>query len=266
MRRGGDSNPRGSSPGGFQDRCTKPLCDLSSRLCIVSKIFLDFIQRIIYSEDMSEAALQPQDQPQEPPQEPQQAPPPPIQQRPYDSNQPYQPMYANRYDPRVSHDVKTFLTWHAPGRPFKEHSKEYFINGFLIMMALEIILFLFAQYLLMLVVFSFVFLSYSLAIVPPKDFYYKITSEGIRIEDHVFIWEELYDFYFLTHHEEDTLHIRTKAYLPGELTITLGDISVGQIKKVLLPYLPYREYVRPNFTEQAGDWLTQNFPLERSTQ
>ena len=77
-------------------------------------------------------------------------------------------------------DVKTFLSWHAPGRPFKKRSKEFFVNGFLIMMAVEIIIFLFGWYLLMLVVFSFVFLSYALALVPPRDFFYKMTSEGIR--------------------------------------------------------------------------------------
>ena len=163
------------------------------------------------------------------------------------------------------HDVKTFLTWHAPGRPFRHHSKEYFYNGFLIMIAVEIILFLFTQYLLMLVVFSFVFLSYALAIVPPLDYFYKVTSEGIRIEDHFFIWEELYDFYFLTHHGQETLHVRTKAFFPGELTVTLGDVPVSQIKKVILPFLPYREYVKPTFTESAGDWLQKNFPLEKSS-
>jgi hypothetical protein len=167
-------------------------------------------------------------------------------------------------DKEYGHDVKTYLTWHAPGRPFKEHTREYFFNGFLIMMAVEIILFLFSQYLLMLVVFSFVFLSYALAIVPPRDFYYKITSEGIRIEDHFFIWDELYDFYFFKHDEEETLHIRTKAFFPGELIVTLGDITSSQVKKVILPFLPYREYVKPTFTEEAGDWLQKNFPLEKS--
>jgi len=30
------------------------------------------------------------------------------------------------------HDVKTLLSWQAPGRPFKERSKEYFLNAFFI--------------------------------------------------------------------------------------------------------------------------------------
>src|SRR5687768_9172066 len=84
-------------------------------------------------------------------------------------------------------EVKTLLSWHAPGRPFVHRSKQYFINIILIMLALEIILFLFSQYMLMLVVFSLVFLSYALATVPPHDFHYKVTSEGILVEDHFFL-------------------------------------------------------------------------------
>ncbi len=164
------------------------------------------------------------------------------------------------------HNVKTFMSWHAPGRPYRKRSREYYINSFLITMALEIILFLFSQYLLMLVVFSLAFLAFALAIVPPHKFYYSISSEGIRVEDNYFIWEELYDFYFMERQGVDVLHVRTKAYFPGELTIVLGDLPVEQVRKVLLMFLPFREYVEPTFMEKAGDWLERNFPLERSPQ
>lgn len=164
----------------------------------------------------------------------------------------------------VFHDVSTYLEWHAPGRPFKPRGKGYFMNIFLIMMAVEIILFLFAQYLLMVVILSLVFLSCAMAIVPPHDFHYKITTEGILIEDNFFIWEEIYDFFFLKHHGKEVLYITTKDFLSGELKISLGDITVEEIKSVLLPYLPYREYVKPTFMEKSGNWLEENFPLERA--
>lgn len=174
--------------------------------------------------------------------------------RDYDENHDYE-----------GHDVTTYLSWHAPGRPYRKRSTEYYVNSFLILMAVEIILFFFSQYLLMLVVFSLAFLAFALAVIPPHVFYYKISSEGIRIEDTFFIWDELYDFYFLKRHGQDVLFVRTKAYFPGELTITLGDITTQQIKNVLLPYLPFREYVEPTFMEKTGEWLEKNFPLERST-
>lgn len=160
------------------------------------------------------------------------------------------------------HHVKTLLAWKAPGRPFKKRGKQYFLTGILILLLIEIILFLFHEYLLMLVGASVLFVSFALASVPPHDFHYKISSEGVTIEDHFFLWQELYDFYFKTRFGETVLHIRTKALLPGELTVTLGDISQDHMKSVLLPYLPFREFIKPTQMEKWGDWLARNFPLE----
>ncbi len=158
--------------------------------------------------------------------------------------------------------VKTLLAWTAPGRPFKKRTKQYYLTSLLIMLFVEIILFLFSQYMLMLVVLSLVFVAFALASVPPRDFHFRISTEGVTIEDHFFLWQELYDFYFWNRQGVRVLHIRTHAFIPGELTITLGDVSEDHVKSILLPYLPYREYIKPTFMDKAADWLTRNFPLE----
>lgn len=160
-------------------------------------------------------------------------------------------------------DVKTLLTWRAPGRPFKKKTKEFYLNGLLIIVLVEIIALLFHQYLLMLVVLSLAFVTFALRTVPPHDFHYRISTEGITVEDHFFLWQELYDFYFKRRDGTDVLHIRTESLIPGELTLTLGDMSREHIKSVLLPYLPYREVIRKTFMEKSGDWLSRNFPLEK---
>jgi hypothetical protein len=116
----------------------------------------------------------------------------------------------------------------------------------------------------MALVFSLAFLVFALSVVPPRNLFYRISSEGIRVEDHYFIWDELYDFYFTRSHDQDILHIRTKDYFPGELTIVLGEVPIQQVKTVLRYFLPFREYVKPSFTEKAGTWLEKNFPLERN--
>ncbi len=159
-------------------------------------------------------------------------------------------------------DVVTELEWTAPGRPFKKRTKQYYLTALLIMLLVEIILFLFSEYLLMMVVLSLVFVAFALASVPPKDFRYRISSEGIQIEDRFFLWQELYDFYFKEKEGAETLHVRTQAYIPGELTITRGNMDKEKIKRALLPYLPFREYVKPTFMDKSADWLSRNFPLE----
>lgn len=165
-----------------------------------------------------------------------------------------------------STDVKTLLAWTGPGRPFRKRGRQFFLTSILITLLVEILLFLFSQYLLMLVVLSLLFLSFVLATVAPKDFHYRISTEGITVEDHSYLWIELYDFYFKKRENTDVLHVRTKAFIPGELTLTLGDLNREHIKSILLPYLPYRETVKATFMEKSGDWLAKNFPLEPSKQ
>ena len=160
--------------------------------------------------------------------------------------------------------VKTLLAWTAPGRPFRKRTKQYYLTSLLIMLFVEIILFLFSQYLLMLVVLSLVFVAFALATIPPRDFHYRISTEGLMVEDHFFLWQELYDFYFRRREGTETLHIRTHAFIPGELTITLGGIGEEHVKSVLLPFLPYREYIKPGFMEKSADWISKNFPLENN--
>src|SRR3989344_4081035 len=178
---------------------------------------------------------------------------------------PKEPLDLPSPDPSESYpgEVKTLLSWTSPGRPFRKRGKQYYLTSLLIMLLVEVILFLFSQYLLMLVVLSFVFVAFTLVTVAPSDFKYRISSEGITVEDHFFLWQELYDFYFKKREGIDVTHVRTHSFIPGELTLTLGNMDRDHIKSALLPYLPYRELIKPTFMDKSADWLTKNFPLEK---
>jgi len=116
----------------------------------------------------------------------------------------------------------------------------------------------------MLVVVSLVFVSFALASVPPHDFKYRISTQGIFVEDHFFLWQELYDFFFIKQNGQEVLVLRTKSVFPGEVIVTLGDVSVEKIKHTILPFLAYREYINQTFMEKSGNWLAKTFPLESS--
>jgi len=156
----------------------------------------------------------------------------------------------------------TIFEWNSSGRPFKKRGRQFYLTSLLIMLLVEVILFLFSQYILMFVVMSLVFVSFAMEYIPPREFHYRISSEGIQIENGFFLWKELYDFYFKKRGDMETLHIRTESYFPGELIITFRHEDKEKIKKALLHFLDFREYVESTFVEKAGDWLSRNFPLE----
>lgn len=161
-------------------------------------------------------------------------------------------------------DVRTLLAWTAPGRPFRKKHREFYLSVLAIVFLIEVILFLFHFYIPMMAVGALVFLAFVMATIPPTNFSYKITTEGIKIEDHFYIWEEVYDFYFKKIEGMDTLVVTTVALIPGELKLPLGTMSRDHVRRVLLHFLPYRETVIPTFMEKSAEWLSKTFPLERA--
>ncbi len=172
--------------------------------------------------------------------------------------------HGHEHENTHDYDVRTLLSWNAPGRPFKKKTRQFYLSVLLLLFFFEVILFLFGQYELMMVLLALAFLSFALSLVPPHDFHYKITTQGIKVEDYFYIWGELYDFYFKRIEGVDVLVVRTKDLLPGELKISIGDLSREHLRKVLVQYLPFREYIHPTFMEKSADWLASNFPLEKS--
>ncbi len=162
-------------------------------------------------------------------------------------------------------DVKTLISWSAPGRPFKKKSREFYVTGLMVVLLIDIILFVFSEYLLMFVVLTLYFFSVALSSVAPQNFHYRVSTQGIKVEDHFYIWDELYDFYFKKIDGIEILLVRTKAIFPGELKITLGDVPADHLRRVLMTYIPYREVIKPTFMEKSSDWLAKNFPLERQS-
>lgn len=159
---------------------------------------------------------------------------------------------------------ETLLSWRSLSRPFKKASKEAYATLIVIALLLSVILFFFSQYALILVVWAVVFLGLVLVTVPPHDIDHKITSQGIVIGEHAYLWEELYDFYFKKHFGEDILIVRGRTVLPFLLSLTLGPVLKEQAKETLVKYLPFREVVELSFTDKAGDWLVRTFPLEKN--
>ena len=177
---------------------------------------------------------------------------------------PKEPLDLPSPDPSESYpgEVKTLLSWTSREDLFRKRGKQYYLTSLLIMLLVEVILFLFSQYLLMLVVASLVFVAFALNTVPPHNFHYRISTEGVTIEDHFFLWQELYDFYFRKIEGIEVLHIRTHSFIPGELTLTLGDIDKEHVKRVLLPFLPYREVIKSTLWKNQATGFPKIFLLK----
>ncbi len=163
---------------------------------------------------------------------------------------------------KTFHQETTFFAWDAPSRPWKKRTKAYYSSSILISFFIEIILFLFSQYIIMMTVAAFIFLIFILATVEPKNFHYRVTREGILIEDHFYIWEELYDFYIQQRFGRDVVYIHTRSILPGILLLVVNSGDLENVKELLTRHIAFREFIKPTITQMIGAWLTKLFPLE----
>ncbi|MFZ5376780.1 MAG: hypothetical protein ACOZAN_03910 [Patescibacteria group bacterium] len=152
------------------------------------------------------------------------------------------------------------FAWEAPSRPFKKRNRKFFVNITVIAALLSMIFVFIGQILPVAVVFSVVFLVYILSVIPPQMVEVKITNYGIRVEDVLYYWEEMGNFWLEEKYGQNMLFIEIGRF-PGRLSLMLGETSPELITELLSEVLLNK---RPELTafEKGAKWLQEKFPLE----
>lgn len=153
--------------------------------------------------------------------------------------------------------------WRAASRPFKKRDRQYYTTIAAIVFLISLILFFAGQFLPIAVVVSVGFLAYVLSSVPPTPTDYKLTTYGIRVENNLYLWDEVGRFWFDEKFGQDLVHIET-ARFPGRLTMVLGEISREELRNILSEVL-LEEKPQPTFFDKAAQWLQDKIPLEVSS-
>lgn len=277
--RGGIRTLDGREAAGFQDLCTKPLCDPSSNAsyCIIHTLVVVLVfpaLRLVYDDLMMEsAATAPRRTSSEYLADSQQLSdntqmdPVPTDAEMADAAEEYdrypdiEPQQSRiapgLYRPMPEEEV---LAWEAPNRPFKARSRRFFTTILVIGLLVSMILFFAGQVLPVAVVFSIIFMVYMLSVVPPTQVTIKITTYGIRLDSELFLWEELGRFWFETKLGQKIVTIETSKF-PGRITLLLAEMPEELIEAIFSEVL-LKE--RPPLTqfERIGQWLEDRIPLD----
>jgi len=161
------------------------------------------------------------------------------------------------YDP-----LKIFLNWTAPSRIYRKKDRSYYTTIGIIVVLLSLILLIAQEYLLIAVVIALTFVVYVLNFVAPEDIDYKISSQGITIGDHFYVWAELDSFWFTNKEGQAVLHIYTNLRFPNVLMIPLGNAPEDQIRRVLSRYIVFLEVPPKSTMDKWAESLQKHFPLE----
>lgn len=165
-------------------------------------------------------------------------------------------------------EVRTFLSWKSPSRPFKRRETEFFKTLGAILFLVSVVLLFFKEWLLIMAIGAFYFITYVLSRFPPEDIGHKITTQGITTDRRVYLWRELSDFWFTQSFSQTVLNVEVlptgKFRLAGRLFILLGNEKEEKVKELLAQYLSYREIPEKNWLDDASAWLAKKVPLERN--
>lgn len=158
--------------------------------------------------------------------------------------------------------IKVYLAWKAPSRPFRKKDRSYYTTIAIIVVLLILIAVLAQETLLIGVLLALAFVAYVLGFVPPEDIDYKISSQGITIEDHFYFWDEMDSFWFSEKEGQRILHVLTHLRFPGQLMLVLGGEDEEKVKRTVAMFLPFHEIAPKSFIDNWAEKLQKHFPLE----
>lgn len=137
---------------------------------------------------------------------------------------------------------KVILSWKALARPARKDAGKKVTRAIIVASAAAaLILALLQEFPLILVIVSLAFVSYVLSKVPPEEALFEISSHGIKINDDLFYWHEMSQFFFVKTDDFDVLAVDVPQNTPTRLFLTIHNADMGKIKDVLSEHLNYIE-------------------------
>ncbi|OGK13904.1 hypothetical protein A2861_03000 [Candidatus Roizmanbacteria bacterium RIFCSPHIGHO2_01_FULL_38_15] len=156
-------------------------------------------------------------------------------------------------------------SWKAPLRAYKKRSK-YILRFYItVALLLSVIIFFLGDHILIIPIWSVLFLFYVLTITPPPEIENRITKFGLETAGITLRWEALSHFYFTSRFGFEILTIVTHGpyYFHAYLVIP-RDSTKKQVMKILAEHIVYQEKPTLTLTDHIIKWLSYLMPDDES--
>ena len=158
---------------------------------------------------------------------------------------------------------QVIYSWKAPLRPYKKRSKLILRFYVALSLLLSLIIFFFGDKILLLPIWSILFLFYTLTITPPPEVENKITAFGIESAGVIASWENLSHFYFGRRFGFDTLTIVSQPPFFYHFYLVIPNNEVKEkVFSILTQHLIYQEKPKKTLTDKIADFFLCLLPEE----
>jgi hypothetical protein len=159
--------------------------------------------------------------------------------------------------------VKELVSWEAPSRPFRKKDRSFYTTAAILVILVSLIALLAGQVMLIGAVLALLFLVYVLNFVPPQEAKYRLSTQGVTVEEHFYHWQELDSFWFSKKDGHTLLHVLTDLRYPSMLILVLGEgVDEEKVKRIVARYLPFHEIAPKSLMDKWSESLQKHFPLE----
>jgi hypothetical protein len=166
----------------------------------------------------------------------------------------------------MNENPQLLFSWKAPLRPYKKRSALILRFYLAVALLLSLIIFFFGDKILLIPIWTLLFLFYVLTITPPPVVENKITRFGIEAAGVTLRWEALSHFYFGRRFGFYTLTVVGRAPFFYHLYLVVPTEEVkNQLMKLLSEHLIFQEKPQKNLTDRLSDWLSNLIPDEEQT-
>lgn len=156
---------------------------------------------------------------------------------------------------------QVIFSWKAPLRPYKKRSHLIFRFYMAVALLISLIVFFFGDKILLIPIWSLLFLFYVLTITPPPVVENKISKFGIETAGVTLRWEQLSHFYFKKRFGFYVLTLVGHAPYFYHAFLVIPDEEVKKnLMLILSEHLVYQEKPTRSFTDKMIDWFARLIP------
>jgi len=187
----------------------------------------------------------------------------PVIASPSFDNIPFQAAGFNNFPVPENKMIETLMTWKAPSRPHRKKNRSFYTTVAILIILIAMIALLAGERMLVAVLFALMFLVYVLNFIEPGEIDYKISTQGVTIDDHFYHWQEMDSFWFEKKDGYTVLHIFTQLKFPTMVMMVLAQTTEeSEVKKIVARFLPFHEIPPKSTVEKWGEGLQKYFQLE----
>lgn len=158
-------------------------------------------------------------------------------------------------------EERVLFEWEAPERAYQKRNKDFWVTAVAILILVSVILFFINEFLLIMALISVLFMYYAMSTVAPGTVKYKLTNWGIYFGELRYSWSNLNKFWFKKELSNEMIYFGTNLKFPTAVAMVINEGDKEKLKGMVVKRIPLLNE-SPTFVDKLTKWFGEHLPLE----